>query len=186
MPSSKLPRTSSCRKADLLSNFSVLSEAMRPCKRCVSRNLTCLLGESSEKCIECVSSGKSCNLAIPPSKLRRVYKERIRVRNKVREVKAKLYRIETRLRNLENEEEGLVNSEWSVIQSLEDDKARKTEEKSKEPKDSDLPFDVLAENFHLPDTDWSPFAFGPLDLSVPAGPVDENAGVSSCSLQGAP
>ena len=159
---------------------------MRPCKRCASRNLTCLLGESSEKCIECVSSGKSCDLVIPPSKLRRVHKERIRVRNEVREVKAKLYRMETRLRDLENEEEGLVNSEWSVIQSLEDDEVRKTDEKSKEPEDSDLPFDVLAENFHLPDTDWSPFAFGPLDLSVPAGPVGENVGVSSCSSQGAP
>ena len=182
MPSSKLPRTSSYRKADLLSNFSVLSEAMRPCKRCISRNLTCLLGKSSEKCIECVSSGKSCDLIIPPSKLRCIYKERIRVRNKVRKVKAKLHRIETRLRNLENKEEGLVNSEWSAIQSLEDNKARKTEEKSKEPEDSDFPFDVLAENFQLPDTDWSPFAFGPLDLSVPAGPVGKNVGVSSCSL----
>ena len=182
MPSSKLPRTSSCRKADLLSNFGILSEAIRPCKRCVSRNLTCLLNKSSEKCIEYVSSGKSCDLAIPPSKLRRIHKERIRVRNKVRKVKAKLYRIETRLRDLENEEEGLVNSEQSIIQSLEDNKARKTEEKSKEPEDSDLPFDVLAENFQLPDTDWSPFAFSPLDLSVPASPVGENVGVSSCSL----
>ena len=111
MPSSKLPRTSSRRKADLLSNFSILSEAIRPCKRCASRNLTCLFNKSSEKYIECVSSGKSCDLIIPPSKLRRVYKERIRVRNKVRKVKAKLYRIETRLRDLENKEEGLVNSE---------------------------------------------------------------------------
>ena len=147
MPSSKLPRTSSYRKADLLSNFSILSEAIRPCKRCISRNLTCLLSKSSEKYIEYVSSGKSCDLIIPPSKLRYIYKERIRVRNKVRKVKAKLYRIETRLRDLENEEEGLVNSEWSIIQSLEDNKARKTEEKSKEPKDSDFPFNVLAENF---------------------------------------
>ena len=88
-----------------------MSEAIRPYKRYISRNLTCLLSKSSEKYIECVSSGKSCDLIIPPSKLRRVYKERIRVRNKVRKVKAKLYRIETRLRNLENEEEGLVNSE---------------------------------------------------------------------------
>ena len=84
---------------------------MRPYKRCTSRNLTYLLGKSSEKYIECVSSGKSCDLIIPPSKLRRVYKERIRVRNKVRKVKVKLYRIETRLRDLENKEEGLVNSE---------------------------------------------------------------------------
>ena len=182
MPSSKLPRTSSYRKADLLSNFGYLSEAIRPCKRCISRNLTYLLSKSSEKYIGCVSSGKSCDLIIPPSKLRRVYKERIRVRNKVRKVKAKLYRIETRLRDLENEEEGLVNSKQSTIQSLEDNKARKTEEKSKEPENPDFPFDVLAENFYLPDTDWSPFAFGFLNLSVPAGPVGKNVGVFSCSL----
>ena len=100
-----------------------------------------------------MSSGKSCDLVIPPSKLRRIYKERIQVRNDVRKLKVKLYRIETRLRDLENKEEDLVNSEWSIIQSLEDNKARKTEEKSKESDDLDLPFDVLAENFHLPDTD---------------------------------
>ena len=111
MPFSKLPRTSSYRKADLLYNFSVLSEAIRPCKRCISRNLTYLLSKSSEKCLECISFGKSYDLIIPPSKLYRVYKERIRVRNNIRKLKAKLYRIKTRLRNLENEEEDLVNFE---------------------------------------------------------------------------
>ena len=110
IPSSKLPRTFSRRKANLLSNFSALSEAIRPCKRYLSRNLTCLFSKSSEKYLECISSRKSCDLIIPPSKLRRVYKERIRVRNNVRKLKAKLYRIETRLRDLENKEEDLVNS----------------------------------------------------------------------------
>ena len=99
------------RKADLLSNFSILSEAIRPYKRYTSRNLTYLLSKSSEKCLEYISSRKSYDLAIPPSKLRRIYKERIRVRNNIRKFKAKLYRIETRLRNLENEEEDLMNSE---------------------------------------------------------------------------
>ena len=75
-----------------------------------------------------------------------------------------------------------MNSEQSIIQSLEDYKAQKTEKGSKEPEDPDLPFDVLAENFHLPDTDQSPFAFGPLNLSVPAGSVGEIVRVSSCSL----
>ena len=88
-----------------------MSEAIRPYKRYISRNLTYLLSKISEKYIEYVSFGKSCDLIIPLSKLRRIYKERIRVRNKVRKVKVKLYRIETRLRNLENEEEGILNSE---------------------------------------------------------------------------
>ena len=56
------------------------------------------------------------------------------------------------------------------------------EEKSKEPEDPDLPFNILAENFYLPDTDWSPFAFGPLNLSILASSISKNVGVSSYSL----
>ena len=159
---------------------------MRPYKRCASRNITYLLGEASEKCLAYIDSGKSCNLAIPLSKLRRVYKERIRVRNDIRKLKAKLYRIEIQLRDLENKEEDLVNSKQSIIYSLEEEEAGKSEEKSKEPEGFNLPFDILSEEFRLPDNNWSLFAFGPLDLNVPLSPVSKTAVASSSSLRGIP
>jgi hypothetical protein len=152
-------RNSSKRKEDLLNSVGPLSLAMRPCKRCSSLGKTCSLGEASEKCICCVEAGKPCDLAIPPAKLRRIHNERLRVRDAVREVEAKLYRLKHQLRQLENEEEVMVLSEWSVIDTLED------KEKASLPKAPELPFDVFSEQFQFSDSlDWSPLAAGPLDL----------------------
>ena len=159
---------------------------MRPYKRCASCNITYLLNKASEKYLVYIDSGKTYNLAIPPSKLRYIYKERIRVRNNVYKLKAKLYRIEIQLRDLENEEEDLVNSKQSIIQSLEEKEARRSKEKPKEPEGSDLPFDIFSEEFRLPNSDQSPFAFSPLNLNIPLGPVIKTAIVSSSSLRGIP
>jgi len=120
MPSRKTnDRNSSKRKEDLLNFVDSLSLAMRPCKRYSSLGKTCTLGEASKKCICCVGAGKPCDLAISPAKLRRIHKERLRVRDAIREVEAKLYRLKHQLRQLENEEEEMVLSEWSVIDTLE-------------------------------------------------------------------
>jgi len=152
-------RTSSHRKEDLLNSIGSVVIAMRPCKRCSSAGKTCTLGEASEKCVACVESGKSCDLAIPPSKLRRIHKERLRVRDAVREAEAKLYRLRSQLRRLEDEEEEVISSEWDVINILEGQE----EASSRIP---ELPFDVSSENFQFPETlDWSPFAAGPLNLN---------------------
>jgi len=152
-------RNSSKRKEDLLNSVGPLSLAMRPCKRCSSLEKTCTLGEASKKCICCVEASKPCDLAIPPAKLRRIHKERLRVRDAVREVEAKLYRLKHQLRQLKNEEEEMMLSEWSVIDTLED------KEKASLPKAPELPFDVFFEQFQFSDSlNWSPLAAGSLDL----------------------
>jgi hypothetical protein len=103
-------RNSFKRKKDLLNSVDPLSLAMRLCKRCSSLEKTCFLDETSKKCICCVKASKPCDLAISPAKLRRIHNERLRVRDAVREVKAKLYRLKHQLRQLKNEEEVIMLS----------------------------------------------------------------------------
>jgi len=111
MPPRKInDRNSFKRKEDLLNSAGSLSLAMRPCKRCSSLGKTCTLDEASKKCICCVEASKPCDLAISPAKLRRIHKERLRVRDAIREVEAKLYRLKHQLRQLENEKEEMVLS----------------------------------------------------------------------------
>jgi hypothetical protein len=152
-------RNSSKRKEDLLNSVGPLSLAMRPCKRCSSLEKTCSLGEASKKCICCVEASKPCDLAISPAKLRRIHNERLRVRDAVREVEAKLYRLKHQLRQLKNEKEVMMLSEWSVIDTL------KNKKKALLPKASELFFDVFSEQFQFSDSlNWSPLAADPLDL----------------------
>jgi len=103
-------RNSSKRKEDLLNFANSLSLAMRPCKRCSSLGKTCTLGETSKKCICCVEASKPCDLAISPAKLRRIHKERLRVRDAIREMETKLYRLKHQLRQLKNEKEDMMLS----------------------------------------------------------------------------
>ena len=112
MPSRKTnDRNSFKRKEDLLNSVGLLSLVMRSCKRCSSLGKTCSLGEASKKCICCVEASKFCDLAIPPATLRRIHKERLRVRDAVREMETKLYRLKHQLQQLKNEKEKMVLSE---------------------------------------------------------------------------
>jgi len=146
MPSRKTnTRIFSHRKKDLLNSIDSVVIAMRPCKRCSSAGKTCTLGEASEKCVACVESGKSCDLAIPSSKLRRIHKKRLRVRDAIREAEAKLYRLRNQLRRLEDEKEEVIFSKWDVINILES----KEEASSRIPK---LSFDISSKNFQFFET----------------------------------
>ena len=111
MPSRKInDRNSFKRKEDLLNFVDSLSLAMRPCKRCFSLEKTCTLDKTSKKCICCVEANKSYNLAISPIKFRRIHKERLRVRDAIREMKAKLYRLKHQLRQLKNKKKEIMLS----------------------------------------------------------------------------
>jgi hypothetical protein len=111
MPSRKInDRNFFKRKKDLLNSVDSLSFAMRLCKRCSSLRKTCILDEMSKKCICCVEANKLCDLAISPAKFRRIYKKRIRIRDAIREVKAKLYRLKHQLRQLKNEKKEIMLS----------------------------------------------------------------------------
>ena len=84
-------RNSFKRKKDLLNFVDSLSLAMRFYKRCSSLEKTCTLGKTSKKCICCVKANRPCDLTISPTKFRRIYKKRLRVRDAIRKMKAKLY-----------------------------------------------------------------------------------------------
>ncbi len=112
MPSRKInDRNFFKRKKDLLNFVDSLSLAMRLCKRCSSLRKTCTLDEASKKCICCVKTNKPCDLTISPAKLRRIHKKRLRVRDAIRDVKAKLYRLKHQLRQLKNEKKEIMLSE---------------------------------------------------------------------------
>jgi septal ring factor EnvC (AmiA/AmiB activator) len=111
MPSRKInDRNFFKRKKDLLNSVDSLSFAMRPCKRCSSLRKTCILNEMSKKYICCVEASKPCDLAISSAKLRQIHKKRLRVRDAIREMKAKLYRLKHQLRQLKNEKKEIMLS----------------------------------------------------------------------------
>jgi len=111
MPSRKInDRNFFKRKKDLLNSVDSLSFAMRSCKRCSSLRKTCILGEMSKKCICCVETSKPCDLTISSAKLRRIHKKRLRVRDAIREMKAKLYQLKHQLRQLKNKKKKMMLS----------------------------------------------------------------------------
>ena len=81
---------------------------MRLCKFCSFVDKQCLLSDAFEKCFACVASRKFCDLVIFFFIMRRMYKERLRVRNEVRETKTKLHNLEKQLKRLKDEEENLI------------------------------------------------------------------------------
>ena len=101
-------RISSQRKQFFLSNFEFLFVNMRLCKFYSFANKQCLLGDAFEKCLACVASRRFCDFVILPFIMRRVHKKRLRVRNEMREAKAKLQRLKKQLKRLKDEEENLI------------------------------------------------------------------------------
>ena len=109
------------RKDDLLVCIGEGVLAIRSCKRCEDSKEPCKLGNGSEKCTKCIKDQKFCDLSVPPAMLRRAHKERLRLRDKVRETKLKLNRPEAELQDTEDKEENLVRLEWRNISELEDE-----------------------------------------------------------------
>jgi len=169
MPSRKInTRTFSHRKKDLLKSIGSVVIAMRLCKQCSSADKICTLDKISEKCVACVEFGKSCDLAISSSKLRRIHKKRLRVRDAVRKAKTKLYYLRNQLRRLENKKEKIIFSEWDVINILKNKKEASS-------MISELSFDILSENFQFSESlDWSPFIAGLLNLNETGNVVAAN------------
>ena len=119
-------RTSSQRKQFLIFNFGILFVNMRSCKFCSFVVKQYLLSDAFEKCLTCVASKKTCDFVIFFFIMRRVHKERLRVRNEVRETKAKLQRLERQLKRLKDEEENLILKKWDIINYLKEKKSQNT------------------------------------------------------------
>ena len=83
---------------------------MRSCKRCFLLSKICTLDETSKKCSICVNFDRFYDFAISFVKIRRIHKERIRVRDIVRETKIKLHRFKQQLRHLKNDKKKMISS----------------------------------------------------------------------------
>ena len=151
--------TSSQRKQFLLLNFEFLSISMRLCKSCSSSSKQCLLDDAFKKCLACVTLGKPCDLAILPSTMRKVHKERIRVRSEVCEAKAKLQRLKRQLKRLKDEEKNLIIKEWNTINCLK-------EKKSQNTPNFTFPFDVVSKQFQFPNLNWSPLVIDFISIDL--------------------
>ena len=152
-------RTSSQRKQFLFSNFEILFLNMRSCKSCSFVNKQCLLSDAFEKCLACVASRKFCDFVISFFIMRRVHKERLRVRSEIREVKAKLQRLERQLKRLKDEEENLILREWDIVNCLEEKKFQNTFYFI-------ILFDVVSKQFQFSNLDWSPFVINSLAINL--------------------
>ena len=139
------------RKHSLFDTIVSSSLAMRPCKNCSRARVSCRIDDGSEKCVECVSAGRTCDLAISPATIKRIQRERRRIRDEVRKARAaaktaiaKVDRLERQLEALKNQEEELMSTEWQNIAELEaDEQATATDPLF------DFPFDVASEQFQL-------------------------------------
>ena len=159
-PAKSNNRTFSQRKQFLLSNFEFLSINMRSCKFCSFTSKQCLFDDAFEKCLACVASKKFCDLVIPSFIMQRVHKKRIRVRNEVREAKAKLQRLKRQLKRLKDEEKNLILKEWNIINCLK-------EKESQNTFNFTFSFDVMSKQFQFSNLNWSPLAidFFSIDLN---------------------
>ena len=98
-----------CKK-DLLKSINSIVVVIRSCKRCSSSDKICTLNKISKKCVFYVKSNKSYNLVISSSKLRRIYKKRLRVRDAIRKTETKLYYLRNQLRRLKDKEKKAISS----------------------------------------------------------------------------
>ena len=78
------------------------------CKFCSFASKQCLLDDVFKKCFACVASKKFYDFVIFFFIMQKIHKERIRVRNEMRETKAKLQRLKKQLKRLKNEKKNLI------------------------------------------------------------------------------
>ena len=147
----KFARNFTHRKENFLFVFDSSLLTMRSCKRCFSLSKICTLDETSKKCSICVNFDRFCDLAISFAKMRRIHKERIRVRDIVREIKIKLHWFKQQLRRLKDEKESMISSKWNVIDVLKKKKndafLRKKTSQEKISFNFEFLFDVLSKEF---------------------------------------
>ncbi len=66
---------------------------MRSCCNCTISNKIYCIDNSFEKCIKCVRSSCNCNLTISFVLIKRIYRERMRLKKEMRNTRAKLNRL---------------------------------------------------------------------------------------------
>ena len=153
-------RISTERKNDFLSWINYIVIAMHLCKHCFFLNIQCVMRDASKKCVACVNSKKSYDLVISFAKLRRIHKERIRLRNEIWAMRAKSNRLKEQLLRTENEEKQMMFREWDIINSL---KKKKQQQKNVL---FNFLWDVFFEQFQLfNNLNWSSLIADSIDFS---------------------
>ncbi len=109
MPPKKInTRNSSLRKKDLFDALESMSLAMRPCRNCATSSKTYCVNNDSKKCVKCVRSNRDYDLAISLASIKRIHKERMRLKKEMREARAKLSRLEKQLDFLKNKKKEMI------------------------------------------------------------------------------
>ena len=178
MPFRKVNVGDSTRRKHILLDTIVPSFlAMRSCKNCSRSRVPCRIDDESKKCVKCVSAGRTCDLAISPTTIKRIQRERRKIREEVRKARAvaktaiiKVNRLENQLEALKNQKKELISIEWQNIVELKADEQTAAINLS-----FDFFFDVASEQFQLlADFDW---------FSVPLPDLDETVAERSDNSQ---
>ena len=120
----------STRRKHILFDIIVpLSLAMRFCKNCSRSCVFCRIDDESEKCVKCVSTDRICDLITSPTTIKRIQRERRKIREKMRKARAavktvivKINRLKRQFETLKNQKKKLISIEWQNIAELKTDK----------------------------------------------------------------
>ena len=152
MPSRKINVGDSTRRKHILFDIIVSSSlAMRFCKNCFCSRVSCRIDDGSKQCVKCVSTDQICDLVISPATIKRIQRERKKIREKVRKARAaaktaivKMICLKRQLEALKNQEKKLISIEWQNIVELKADEQAVAIDPS-----FDFLFDVAFEQFQL-------------------------------------
>ncbi len=109
MPSRKInTKNSFFRKKDLFDVLDFACLAMRLCRNCAMSSKACCVSDNFEKCIKCVRLSRNYILAISFTSIKRIHKERLRLKKEMREARTKLSRLKKQLNFLKNKEKKMI------------------------------------------------------------------------------
>ncbi len=81
------------RKKDLFDALDFVCLAMRFCRNCAMSSKVYCVNDNFKKCVKCVRSNHNYDLAISSISIKRIYKERLRLKKEMREARIKLSRL---------------------------------------------------------------------------------------------
>ncbi len=109
MPSKKINiKNSSFCKKNLFDVLDFVCLAMRFCRNCAMSNKVYCVSDNFKKCVKCVRSNRNYDLAILFTLIKRIYKERLRLKKEVREARTKLSRLKKQLNFLKKKKKKMI------------------------------------------------------------------------------
>ena len=115
----KGPNTSTTRrKARLARIFAMDYVVARPCQRCCSKNLRCVLSLEGN-CAECISSSLLCSLFPSKEEFTAVAKQKQELRREIREVERRQLNLEEQLDSVVDKEKALFDRKKDSLVELE-------------------------------------------------------------------